>query len=128
MSSYRNSSEELNYFGSDLNKFINEFCTKQMTAINIDLLTYKRSKKSMRIIESKHENENVPRSQFEVLDLMKDAELPRCAAFGVYIIIGNYPYDTAKIHNLKTGKSWVVNRAGLIEFLEYRNEENLDQD
>ena len=126
MSSYRNGGEELNYFGSDLNKFINEFCTKKMTAINIDLLTYKRSKKSMRIIESKHEHENIPRSQFEVLDLMKDAELPRCAAFGVYIITGNYPYDTATIHNMKIGKSWVVNRERLIEFLEYRNEKDMD--
>jgi len=56
---YRSEEEKI-YFGSDLNKFVNENCSKEMTAINIDLLLYKRSKKHIRIIESKHKNEKIP--------------------------------------------------------------------
>lgn len=120
MSTYRANNNELNYFGSDLNKFINEKCTKQMTAINIDLLMFKRSLKHIRIIESKHDRENVPSSQFEVLKILSTADIPGYI-FDTYIITGNYPYETTKIYDIKTGETTEVNNAELIDFLEYRS-------
>ena len=67
---YRNT-EEKNYYGSDLNKFVNEECSKEMTVINIDMLEYKRSLKKIRIIESKHNNERMPKSQEEILKIFR---------------------------------------------------------
>lgn len=119
MNVYRANSNELNYFGSDLNKFINEYCSKEMTAINIDLLIYKRSRNSLRIIESKHENENIPRSQMEVLKVLSGLSLPGLQ-YGVYIIVGNFPYNTSTITNIATGEIRIVDNQELISFLEFR--------
>ena len=120
MNPYRKNSNELNYFGSDLNKFINEYCSKQMTAINIDLLMFKRSQNHIRIIESKHENENVPQSQLEVLKILSAAEI-NGYLFSTYIATGNYPYNSTTITNIKTGVTKVFDKNELIRFLEYRN-------
>jgi len=99
--------EELNYYGSDLNKFMNEKCSKLMTVNNIDIVQYKRSKNILRIIESKHMNEKIPFSQKEVLEKFskvfkfvnndKDLDFP---TLEVYIIKGNYPYNNVIIYDL----------------------------
>lgn len=90
--SYRSDEEKI-YFGSDLNKFISENCSKEMTAINIDLLLYKRSKKHIRIIESKHENEKIPYSQ------------------------------NVKIINLTNGKTYhIKHKQDFIDWLEFKKE------
>ena len=123
MGSYRKSENDLNYYGSDLNKFIDEFCTRKMTAINIDLLTYKRSLHHMRVIESKHRYENMPPSQFEALQIFSRAEIPGIK-FGVYIVRGNYPFEIVEIKNVKTGESREFDRKGLLDFLNYRNGSN----
>ena len=122
MTSYRNNKHDLNYYGSDLNKFIDEYCTRKMTAINIDLLTYKRSLHHLRVIESKHENENIPPTQYEALKMFSNAIIPEIK-FGVYVIRGNYPYDTAEIHDLRTNEREIVDRVKLIEFLNYTKNE-----
>ena len=39
---YRDSKSELNYYGSDLNKFVDENSNRFMTAMNIDMCLHKR--------------------------------------------------------------------------------------
>ena len=120
--SYR-SDEEKTYFGSDLNKFVSENCSKEMTAINIDLLLYKRSKKHIRIIESKHENEKIPYSQKEVLDILSTAIL-KDHKFEVFIVMGDPPdCDNVKIINLTNGKTYQIkHKQDFIDWLEFKKE------
>lgn len=117
------------YYGSELNKFVNEKCNHEMTAINIDLIIYKASKSSIMIIESKHPNEGVGKGQYRLLKLLADSSesiaraigssTHRKFSFNVYIIIGDYPFDNAKIIRLKDKKIIAVNQSGLISFLEF---------
>lgn len=123
--SYRNE-EEKTRFGSDLNKFVNENCSKEMTAINIDLLLYKRSKKHIRIIESKHENEKIPNSQKEVLDILSTA-IFKDHKLEVFVVMGNPPdYENVKIVNLVNGKNYKIkHKQDFIDWLEFKKELDL---
>lgn len=116
-------SDEIRYFGSDLNKFINECCSKQMTAINIDLLLYKRSNKHIRIIESKHSKENVPPSQREILRLMAKLFGPIAKHFNhcfeVFIVRGDFPYDKVSIENMYDGEIYTIDNCKLKNWLEF---------
>ena len=124
---YRNE-DELNYFGSDLNKFTNEFCSKEMVVNNIDMIQFKKlkDKKYIRIIESKHSNEKTSRGQDYILRVLASVfkELNGSSKttheYGVYIATGDYPYETAKIKNLVEDKEHTVTQEELIDFLEFR--------
>jgi len=117
---------KLKYFGSDLNEFAHTECSKQMTVINIDMLQYKRSKKILRIIESKHEREKTPASQLEALTVLAKVfkYINKIAKhkFEAYIVKGNPPYDRTFVENLITGEKEILDRKELIEFLEFRKE------
>ncbi len=122
---YRNI-KELNYFGSDLNKYINKECSKEMTTINIDCLQYKRTKKTLRIIESKHSNEKMKGTQKEALDVL--AKYFRILNleqddifFECYIVSADYPYEKARAHNLVTSETTVFNnQEDFKSFLEFK--------
>ena len=101
---YRNQNE-LNYFGSDLNKFANKECSKKMTVINIDILQFKRSQDRIRIIESKHKNESMPGTQREILGILAKGlkflnKWSNKYTFEVYIVSGNYPYNDVIVEDL----------------------------
>ncbi|MAH50987.1 hypothetical protein CMI37_34540 [Candidatus Pacearchaeota archaeon] len=126
---YRNS-EEMNYFGSDLNKFTNEFCSKEMTAINIDFLGYKRSKKIVRIIESKHSREKTPTSQREVLEIFASVfkKLNKRIVifdytFECYIHRGDYPYNISQVEDLVNDTKFLLDNENLKKFLEFEDYE-----
>ena len=126
---YRNS-EEMNYFGSDLNKFTNEFCSKKMTAINIDFLGYKRSKKIVRIIESKHRREKTPTSQREVLEIFASVfkKLNKRIVifdytFECYIHRGDYPYNISQVEDLVNDTKFLLDNENLKKFLEFEDYE-----
>tara|TARA_B100000963_G_scaffold334854_1_gene328430 strand:- start:7187 stop:7555 length:369 start_codon:yes stop_codon:yes gene_type:complete len=111
---------EEKYYGSPLNKFIAENCKKNMTVMNIDLITYDRDKKHIRIIESKHLNERTGYGQTILLKLL--CKLVKQIAghkVTVFIIRGNPPYDSAYLENILTGKRKKVDRDYLIRFLNY---------
>ena len=126
---YRNS-EEMNYFGSDLNKFTNEFCSKKMTTINIDFLGYKRSKKIVRIIESKHSREKTPTSQREVLEIFASVfkKLNKRIVifdytFECYIHRGDYPYNISQVEDLVNDTKFLLDNENLKKFLEFEDYE-----
>lgn len=101
--------EELNYFGSDLNKFVNNECSKDMTTINVDCLQYKRDKKTLRVIESKHNNERMKFAQKEALKVLAWAfsllnSIQNEYKFECYIVSADHPYSEAAAHDLITGE------------------------
>ena len=89
--------KELNYYGSDYNKYLSTL-SRKMTVINIDCLQYKRSKRILRIVESKHIGEKTKQSQREILHLLSIVlgycnNIAKRLMFQLYIVTGNYPYD-----------------------------------
>ena len=123
MEKYRNA-DELNYFGSDLNKFANEHCSKQMTVNNIDFLSYKASKGIVRLIESKHTNENMRPSQRKVLEIFaslfkKSGRSPEELHYECYVVRGDYPYITSEVEDLINNKTFMVDQENLIKFLNF---------
>ena len=124
---YRNT-EEKNYFGADLNKFANENCSKQMTIINIDFLGYKRSKKIIRIIESKHSKERMPPSQREILEIFASIfkKLNKRIVifdytFECYIHRGDYPYGVSEIEDLVNDTKFLLDNENLKKFIDYED-------
>jgi hypothetical protein len=106
------------YFGSDLNKFIHENCSKQMTVNNIDLIMLKfrdYGKHTLRIIESKHVNEKpMSSSQRKVLELVKKvfALAQKQMTFGIdlelFLVTGSQPYDKLHIVDMMKEESFEV--------------------
>ncbi len=111
---------EERYYGSGLNKFIAENCKKNMTVMNIDLITYDRDKKHIRIIESKHLNERTGYGQGILLNLLHTLfEKISGYKVTVFIVRGNPPYDFAYLENVVTGKRKKLEKEALIRFLNY---------
>ena len=112
-----------NYYGSDLNEFIDLKCTRLMTAMNIDLIMHKKDKGMIRIIESKHSSERMKKGQKDLLYLLGRSSALISSALGmkfeVYIIYGDKPYNTAKIQNLSDGSDIVIDQKVLIKFLNF---------
>ncbi len=107
MPEYRNTIEELKYFGSDFNKYLHGL-TPEMTVNNIDTVQYKRSKHMLRMIEYKHETEPaIERSQHEVLHLFKHAlvglrDKIYINSSEVYVVRGDPPFKKITVTKLST--------------------------
>ena len=122
--------EEVTYYGSDLNKWVTESCSKKMTHINIDGLSYKRSKKIVRIIESKHSKERMPRSQREILYILakyfmkiNKRHIMYDHTFECYIIRGDHPYDISEVEDLVNDTKFLLDNENLKKFLEFEDYE-----
>lgn len=110
--SYRNTKEELTYYGSDYNKFLNKECNHKMTVINLDCVQYKRSKGIFRIVESKHKNEGMASTQKEIFSILARIfrylnSAPIGIKFELFEIRGNYPYDEVVIIDYLKGTEYV---------------------
>ena len=113
------------YYGSDLNKFIDQFCTRRMTCNNIDCLLVKISQKRIRFIESKHNNENIPKSQFTALKILNSifqtAKTPWQIEF--YIARGDYPFENGiEIQDLNSQQTFQLTQQELIRWLNFELE------
>lgn len=110
----RKTEKELKYFGSDFNKYLNS-CSKEMSVINIDTIQYKRSKKSLRIIEYKHLSEmDMDYEQneiYHVLDVflhnkIENNIITKCSIgdwkINVYVVRGDSPFNSIIVNNLTT--------------------------
>ncbi len=107
---YRSTEKELRYFGSDLNKFIQEECPDNMTVNNIDLIQFKRRKGIIRVIEYKNKGEHMPATQRELLEELAEVfsflnEYYEKRKFEIYIIEGSYPYNDVTAHDLISGET-----------------------
>ena len=63
--SYRETEQELRYYGADLNKYCHDFLTKEMTVNNIDLVLHKQSKNEIKVIECKNKGERESENKFK---------------------------------------------------------------
>ncbi len=102
------------YFGSILNRFAHENCTKHMTMNNIDLVQYKWPEKDsgkkgkFRIIESKYPREQMHYTQRDVLNIFRDIfdyvtgmnEQFANLELEVFIVRGEPPYNKLIVHDL----------------------------
>ena len=108
------------YYGSDLNKFIDEKCSHQMDCINIDCLQIKVSKKRIRFIESKKDNEHTPKSEIRAMNILKYL-LSKQQEWKVEfcIVSGNYPFQSAEIFQFGTEELFTLNQEQLIKWLNF---------
>ena len=125
--------KEVTYYGSDLNKWIAENCSREMTHINIDGLSHKRAKKIVRIIESKHSTEGMPKSQWDVLRLLAEYFLKinkRTVMFDhtfeCYIVRGDHPYEIVEIKDLVNDKEFTLDNENLKKFLEFEDYQTIE--
>ncbi len=107
-----------NYYGSDLNKFIDERCSREMTCMNIDCFLVKVSKKEIRFIESKHDGEGSGKGQRTGLRILSGLVHPDFIV-GNYLVRGEYPFETAIVENLATCEAFEVNQEDLIAWLNF---------
>lgn len=99
------------YYGSDLNRFLGEYCPKEFTVINIDCLELKWETKELRIIESKHQFEPIGNQQLKALKFLADrlSELTyQTWTFNVYLARGNFPYENLIVEDLSRGRKWRI--------------------
>jgi len=82
----------------------------------------KRSKRRIRIIESKHKNENMAYAQKEALRVIKTLKSNKEWELEVYIVTGNPPYETAEIQEIDSEKTYKISRISLIEWLNFEKE------
>lgn len=108
-----NSEKELKYYGSPLNKFAAENCRKDMVINNIDMLTLDyKNKNEIRIIESKHDKEEISKGQMIVLERLSKMGI-KC-----YIVRGSSPYEFTEVYSFQTKKTKILTEDQLIKFLE----------
>jgi hypothetical protein len=112
------------YYGSDLNRLVDEKCSHQMSCINIDCLLVKVSKKRIRIIESKHGMEPIPKSQLAALKILNYITSTSASEWQIeyYIVRGDPPYENANILDFINGKQITVSKQELIEWLNFEKE------
>ena len=132
--------EEVTYFGSDLNKWVDDFCTREMTHINIDGLSHKKSKKIVRIIESKHSDEGkrygehgMPQSQWDVLCLLAEyfSKINKRTVmfhhtFECYIVRGDFPYEVVEVKDLVNNKDFTLDNENLKKFLDFEDYQTIE--
>jgi hypothetical protein len=117
--------QESAYYGSPLNKFIAKNCKRNMTVMNIDLITYDKNKKHIRIIESKHMHERIGIGQGRLLKLLRTLfKTITSYKVDVFIIRGNPPYDMVYLEDVISGKRKLINKEQLIDFLNYNGLSN----
>lgn len=119
-----------NYYGSPLNKFIDERCSHKMTCINIDCFLLKRIKKKIKIIESKHSMESMGRAQREALsrlsDLLKKGSKESHWEADIYLVKGNPPYEYVEIRDWSSTNSFYkLTQENFIKWLNF--EKTLDE-
>lgn len=113
-----------NYYGSDLNKFIDENCTHEMTSINMDGLQIRWSKKRLRIYESKHTTESLGKGQLDAMTylakIFKQANLNGDGFIHeVCIIYADAPYNMLLVNDLTKGINFeIIGKDAVIKFLE----------
>ena len=109
------------YYKGDLLPLINSKCRKTMTCGDIDCFQYDYVKKIFRIIECKRVNETQKQSQNNFLNFATNIKIEGYKT-EVYKIIGDPPFLTAVIINMKTKEQKTVSHEDLLKFLNLETE------
>ena len=110
--------QTLNYYKGEIMPFININCRKDMTAGDIDCITWDFNKKIFRIIEAKRPSENQKESQHKMLKFLQDNINIEGYKFDVYKITGDAPFDSVQIYSFRNNNFLSTNFVGLKLFLE----------
>ena len=99
---YRRYLFELNYFGADINKWVNLHCRRDLTVNNIDMITYDHNKKRIRIIEYKGKYEGQSETQNALLRAMSQVAQLNNNQLGdydleIFVLTSNAPEFTENI-------------------------------
>ena len=112
------------FYNSDMNafhRFVNQYCTYQMTATDVDCFFVKVSQKRLRFIESKHTTEGMKKGQKIALKLL--AELTHSNyTVECFVVRGEYPYQTATVENLATNEVFQLDQVDFISWLNFEAE------
>ena len=134
---YRKTTDELKYYASDLNKYIGKECSRNMSVINIDLCMYKEKQKKnniLRIIESKHSNEDIPKQQLKILMILAELFkwvnkwIIKNTEFELFIITADPPYDYASIWDLNNDEIFDLKNIDFKHFLEFKNFDHIPKE
>lgn len=134
---YRKTTDELKYYASDLNKYIGKECSRNMSVINIDLCMYKEKQKKnnvLRIIESKHSNEDIPKQQLKILMILAELFkwvnkwIIKNTEFELFIITADPPYDYASIWDLINDEIFDLKNIDFKHFLEFKNFDHIPKE
>ena len=114
------------YYGSQLNRFIDEKCSHEQTCINIDCYLVKVSKNRLRFIESKHSAEFAPKSQLTALRILQhiiQSSGNKQWKVDFYILYGDYPYNTrTQVEDLFENTKGMLTQNQLIQWLNFEKE------
>ena len=108
--------EIFKYYKGDLLPLINCKCRKNMTCGDIDCVQWDFYKKIFRIIECKRIGERQKPSQNKLLDFFTKIKVDDYKV-EIYKIIGNPPFESATIIDIKNKTQKVVDNKELLEFL-----------
>ena len=134
---YRKTTTELKYYASDLNKYIGKECSRKMSVINIDLCIYKEKQNGnniLRIIESKHSNEDIPEQQLKILMILAELFkwvnkwIIKNTEFELFVITADPPYDCASIWNLINNEKFDLRNTNFKHFLEFKNFDHIPKE
>ena len=104
------------YHKGDILPLIHVKVRKDMTSGDIDGFQWDYNKNVLRFIESKRTSEINKDSQNKFLQFLSRIEIPGYKV-NVYKIIGDPPFDTAKVIHVNTGLEIEFNHSQLIDFL-----------
>ena len=111
------------FYNSDMNafhRFVNKFCSSEMTATDIDCFFVKVAQKRLRFIESKHTTEGMKKGQKIALTILSEITHPNYT-LECFIVRGEYPYTKATVEDMQ-GNSWELNQRDLILWLNFEIE------
>lgn len=108
------------YIMSTLHNFIDDNCTREMIAIDVDLFMIKFNRDTIRFIECKRIDEPTGNGQMRALEILSQMSHPVYKVKS-FIVTGNYPYKTATIREIG-GKSAKVDQKTLIQWLNFEIE------
>jgi len=112
------------YYSSPLNEFIDLFCSHEMDCINIDCLLLKVSKKRIRLVEFKRENERLPKSEIRVFKILNYVlNHQKEWNIEIFVVRGNPPFDSVLVETIPEGiNAWHLTKSNLIEWLNFERE------
>ena len=100
---------ESKYYGSELNKIAAEKCRKDIVINNIDLIINYYKANKIRIIESKHNKEQLSTGQRLLL-----RDLSRKHKIDTYVVFGNYPHDNVILYSFQSEQEYILDQNLLI--------------
>ncbi len=112
------------FYNSEMNafhRFVNKYCSNEMTATDIDCFFVKVSQKRLRFIESKHTSEGMKKGQRIALSLL--AQLTHVNYIvECFVVCGEYPYQMVTVENVATNEVFELGQESFISWLNFESE------